>query len=372
MANDRNNAAARITAPTGPALEELCEKLAGMADATGLSNEWPEEQLRLCGEAGVFEWFLADEWGGQDWSDADVVRGYLALAEACLTTTFVITQRTGACRRIAAGENNPLKARLLPPLAAGDTFATVGISHLTTSHRHVKTPILRATRAGDGWRLDGFAPWVSGATHADHILTGATVMDGDAPTTDQILVVVPGDAEGVRPGEPTELVGLTASHTGRVEFDAVAVDESRLVAGPMEKVMLGGHSSRPGGHETSTLALGLASAAIKFLAREAEKRDELLAAHQSLAAEHAEVTGDLLAIASGTTVCTNESLRQRANSLVLRSTQAALAAAKGAGYVAGHPAGRWCREALFFLVWSCPQPVMNANLCELAGLSDEA
>jgi hypothetical protein len=23
---------------------------------------------------------------------------------------------------------------------------------------------------------------------------------------------------------------------------------------------------------------------------------------------------------------------------------------------------------LFFLVWSCPQPVLNANLCEWAGL----
>jgi hypothetical protein len=55
---------------------------------------------------------------------------------------------------------------------------------------------------------------------------------------------------------------------------------------------------------------------------------------------------------------------------VLRSTQAALAAAKGAGYVVGHPAGRWCREALFFLVWSCPQPVLSANLCELAGILD--
>ena len=31
-------------------------------------------------------------------------------------------------------------------------------------------------------------------------------------------------------------------------------------------------------------------------------------------------------------------------------------------------AGRWCREALFFLVWSCPACVLSANLCELAGL----
>ncbi len=61
-------------------------------------------------------------------------------------------------------------------------------------------------------------------------------------------------------------------------------------------------------------------------------------------------------------------LRAQANSLALRASQAALAAAKGTGYVVGHPAGRWCREALFFLVWSCPQGVMAANLCELAGL----
>jgi hypothetical protein len=56
------------------------------------------------------------------------------------------------------------------------------------------------------------------------------------------------------------------------------------------------------------------------------------------------------------------SIRGRANSLVLRATQADLAASKGAGFVAGHPAERAVREALFFLVWSCPQPVLAAAL----------
>ena len=67
-----------------------------------------------------------------------------------------------------------------------------------------------------------------------------------------------------------------------------------------------------------------------------------------------------------------QSLRVWANSLVLRATQMGLVAAKGAGYAAGHPVGRWCREALFFLVWSCPQQVMAENLRELAGLSEAA
>ena len=78
----------------------------------------------------------------------------------------------------------------------------------------------------------------------------------------------------------------------------------------------------------------------------------------------------LLEVAQGATSCTSEQLRAQANSLVLRATQSALVAAKGTGYVAGHPAGRWCQEALFFLVWSCPQGVLTSNLCEWAGIED--
>jgi alkylation response protein AidB-like acyl-CoA dehydrogenase len=64
-------------------------------------------------------------------------------------------------------------------------------------------------------------------------------------------------------------------------------------------------------------------------------------------------------------------LRHLANSLVLRVTQAALQGAKGAGFVSSHPTGRWAREALFFLVWSCPQAVAQAQLCDLVAEAAE-
>jgi hypothetical protein len=125
-----------------------------------------------------------------------------------------------------------------------------------------------------------------------------------------------------------------------------------------------------GGLQTSTLAVGLTSAALDFLENEAARRPDLVPPTCQLRAEYDELQATLLALAEGESVCTNEQLRTRANSLVLRAAQAALAAAKGTGYVVGHPAGRWCREALFFLVWSCPQGVTAAHLCELAGLGD--
>ncbi len=354
-----------IRSPDDPALAELTAELAKRSAELDTPGAWPADQLVLCGEYGVYEWFLEPSFGGQAWSPADICRGYLALSAACLTTTFVITQRMGACQRIAASDNTVLHKRLLGDLIAGRTFATVGISHLTTSRQHLGRPVLRAEQTSTGFRLNGYSPWITGAVHAHHLVIGATLDDGR-----QILAVVPTDLPGVRIPPALSLVGLSASHTGPAHFENVELPSEWVLAGPAEDVMKRGTGANTGGLQTSTLALGLATTATEYLEREATKRGELDEATQALRRELDETIRDLLAVAEGNPVCSNEQLRARANSLVLRASQAALVAAKGAGYVIGHPAGRWCREALFFLVWSCPQNVMSANLCELAGIED--
>jgi alkylation response protein AidB-like acyl-CoA dehydrogenase len=223
-----------------------------------------------------------------------------------------------------------------------------------------------ATRS---FRLDGMAPWVTGGAAADIIVLAATRVENGAVTDEQLLLAVPTDLPGLTVAEPLPLVGVNASSTGPVHLDGVEVGDDWRIAGPMRHVMATGVGGSTGGLETSTLAIGLARAAIDFLADEASRRADLQQAAAALQAEHERLLDDLLAAARGETH-SKELVRQRANSLVLRSTQAALSAAKGSGYVVGHPAGRWCREALFFLVWSCPQPVSAANLCELAGIQD--
>ena len=348
-----------------PAIDRLCNTLADLATDLDRDGGWPAEQLQLCGEAGVFRWFLAPEWGGTNWSSTDIVRGYLRLSAACLSTTFIITQRSGACRRIADSENLAMQQRWLPGLATGEQFATVGISHLTTSRRHLNSPVLTAKETSTGYRLDGFSPWVTGGNQAEMVVVGATLDDGR-----QILIALPMDLPGISTPDPPNLIGLTSSQTGSVQLDGVEVTNEQVIAGPVKEVMSGGGGGATGGPQTSTLAIGAAKSSIDYLRDEAEKRQELLEPWEKLHDEHAALEADLLALAGGEPVCSNEALRQRSNSLVLRASQAALAAAKGSGYVVGHPAGRWCREALFFLVWSCPQSVMQAHLCELAGIAD--
>jgi alkylation response protein AidB-like acyl-CoA dehydrogenase len=360
MMNDR-----WIRSPADPLLDELCSRLEADADQLDALGHWPSEQLAWCAAAGVWSWFIPKRWGGQEWTDRDLLAAYLKLGQACLTTTFITTQWSAAAKRIVAGGNEQLRAALAPRLIDGSLFTTVGISHLTTSRRHLAKPVLAARDEPDAYVLDGFSPWVTGGAHAHVLVTGATL-----PDQSQVLLAVRTDLPGVQAGEPLRLVGLSASATGPVHFRNVHVPKNDLLAGPVDNVMQLAAGSSTGGLQTSTLALASATASIELIETEAQFRDDLRGPVRELRDERTRLADDLLRTAAGEATCTSDELRTRANSLVLRASQAAMAAAKGTGYVHGHRAGRLCREALFFLVWSCPQPVVLANLCELAGLSD--
>jgi len=355
-----------IDSPDTPEMDSLCGFLSGRADLWRTTNDWPREALAACAEAGVYRWFLPPSAGGLGWNDFDQTRGYLRLAASDLTTTFIITQFIGACRRIAGSHNRSIADRWSERLIAGDAFATVGISHLTTSRRHLGKPVLQATvtdAASSRFRLTGTAPWVTGAAHADVLVLAATMEDGR-----ELLAAVPTDLPGVRCGGGADLVALTASCTDQVILQDVEIDEEHLLAGPVNEVMKTGVGAGTGGLQTSTLAVGLSAAAVEYLKGEAAKRDDLALIAKSLGQQVDDLRNRLLDAASGN-VCDASQIRGDANRLVMRTTQAALTAAKGAGYVQGHPVGRWCREALFFLVWSCPQPVATAQMCELAGIT---
>ncbi|MDG2384618.1 MAG: acyl-CoA/acyl-ACP dehydrogenase [Pirellulaceae bacterium] len=327
---------------------------------------WPAAQLQLCAEAGVFYWFLPQSAGGAGWTTTDLLRGYFELAAGCLTTAFVLTQCMGAFQRIAASENRALKAELLTDLTTGRRLATLGISQLTTSQRHLGRPVLLATRVGDNYRLDGRSPWVTGARHTDLFVLAAATEEGQ-----QMLCAVNSTEPGVLVKPAPELVGLTGSETSEVLLEGVLVASDRQIAGPAPDLMSRG-GGNAGGLQTSALAIGLASESIDFIAEAAEKRPELTDFSTPLRRELDALEAELLSGAVNQSSPVSNSApfdpfqcRARANSLALRATQAALIAAKGSGYVRGHCAGRWCQEALFFLVWSCPPSVVENYRMEL-------
>lgn len=344
-------------------------KLRSEAGTLNAPKDFPVSTIRKC---SAIETALSND-------SSAVLRFYIWLASGCLTTAFIMTQRSAALHRIETSENEFSRTRLLASIQLGDSYATVGISHLTTSRRHLSQPPLGAVRVANGWILDGFSPWVTGGGYAEWLIVGAVEVDQVQAAAveskpNELLFAIERNRLGVVVDPSSELMALNASATGSVRFEHVQVNARDVLHGPIPNVMevssrksslnsVAGSSGGAGGLHTSALAIGHAAQAIEYLLGESKVRSDILAVADGLQRQWKSILEELLGTERGVGSQDANALRKRSNDLALNSTQAALVAAKGVGFASNHDVGRWCREAMFFLVWSCPQSVAQAHLC---------
>lgn len=330
--------------------------VAARAEQSRHAGPWQSGVFSLLADHGVLAGFLPVDCGGTAANEAAVMEFLIELGGCCLTTALALTQWASGCRIIAEAERD-VRQQFLPALARGDTTTTVGISQLTTSRRHLGRAVMQACRRRDAWTLDGLCPWVTGADSVDTIVTGAATSDGEP-----CFFVVDRTSSGVTVDPPMEMLALTGSRTSAVHFQGA----------PVLAAIEPASTKRPGagGLTTSALAVGAAKASARLLAAEATRRDDVAPIAAGLANEADGLANRVLTgVRHGLEPHDRDELRGEANSLVIRAAQAGLVASKGAGFVSGHPAELAIREAMFFLVWSCPQTVSSATLCELASLT---
>ncbi len=339
--------------------------LAAHAGAADAEAAWPADSWDALRRSGVLGWIIPREYGGAGLDPLELLDGYQRLAGSCLTTCFLLSQRDSACRRLRDSGNEILCRALLPALASGERFATVGLAQLTTSRQHVR-PVLVAHLDDGGVRLDGVMPWVTGAVHAEHFITGVVLEDGR-----QMLLVVPRDTPGVSVGPPLELMALQGSLTGEVRCEDVRLDRKWVLAGPAERRA----GWRPRRRRPGDIGTGAGSCEVghRLPGDGSEQTHGMAQARDGVRRELECLAGTIATCwpSEGADAQAANNLRAKVNALVLRATQFALAAGKGSGFLRSHPRRRWARQAMFFLVWSCPAPALDATLACMALPSEE-
>jgi alkylation response protein AidB-like acyl-CoA dehydrogenase len=295
---------------------------------------------------------LADD-DGSGGSEVYGLNVFREIARRCLTTALAITQwAAGAAIMRAAGRPD-----LIDGLATGERTVTIGISQLTTSRRHLAKPPVLASRGPDGWVVDGLCPWVTGGDTVDFIVTGAVISTQHGQ--DGAFFVIDRRSDGVIVDEPLRLIALSGSRTSPVRLNK---------ARPLAVIAADG-ATGAGGLPTTAVAVGAALGSVDLLGRLAAEppgRPELAAAAERLAAQ-CQVISDRLDRPAELDMPARHKLRGAANDLAARAAQAALVAAKGAGFIDGHPAGRAVCEAQFFRVWSAPPPIVEQAMRDLTG-----
>jgi butyryl-CoA dehydrogenase len=333
---------------------DVLAELRGQADLRDQTGRWPGDEIRLLSEAGALKAAVGRQWGGDGKGALEQHLLYESIARSSLAVSLILSQRDSAVGLIEASESR-LRNELLPRLANGQLFATVGIAQLTTS-RQGGAPALRAARVADGsYQIVGLVPWCTGAAHADYIVVGAAIDGGE-----NLLALLPSRSPGVQIDEPMPLVALASTATTSIRCEGVTIPRESVLR--IGKQVLTRPNHLPLGQ--AYLALGLCRGAIDLIGRfnssVAEKaRDRFGEQLSSLRAE-------VLALSEpGREADANAAapaIRGRCNDLTLRATHAAVTLYKGTGLLAGHPAQRLAREALFLLVWSCPSPVIDCTV----------
>lgn len=302
------------------------EVLFPAAPATDAADVVPREILDALADAGLYGSAL-------DVDFPTICAVQEALASGCLTTAFLWAQHLGLVHRVATSENEGLRARWLERLGSGETRAGLALGGA------LPQPTLHARADGDGWRLDGVSPFVSGWGRIDVVHTAARVGD-------EIVWLIVDAQEGAELRvERLRLAVLDATATVRLTCDGLAVAGDRLTG----RHPAGGTTPPEVLRLHAALALGVAERCCRLLGP--TPLDEELAACR--------VELDRL---DPETILGS---RGAAGELAVRAA-AALAVARGSrALLAADHAQRLAREALFTLVYALRPGSKDALLTRL-------
>ena len=309
---------------------------------TDAADVLPESNLDAVADLGLYGVFVPPELGGLGADFPTMCTLVETLASGCLTTTLVWVQHFGLLGSLLGGPDH-LRDAWLADACRGERRGGIAFGGLLPG-----PPVLTATplTEDDGedrgaWRIDGFAPWVSGWGRSDLLHVAARGPD------DTVVNVA---IDAVEHGELTvtrqRLAAVDASCTVRADFDGLVVGAERVLSVvPYDPAGSLGTSLRLNG----SLALGVARRACALLGP-SPLDDELATRRAALDAADAD---------------TMAAERAATAELALRAA-AALAVSDGSRAVRTDAhAQRLVREAMFLLVFGSRQPIKEALLTTL-------
>ena len=305
----------------------------------------PRTHLAALAGAGLFGVTAPAAYGGSDQPVAVIREIVEILAGADASTWFVWTQHHTPVRTIVRGTNDALRDRWLPKLATGAALAGVAFTHL----RRPGPPAVRADRAEGGWRVDGDLAWLTSWGLADVFLVGAVAGEQVVWT---LLPLT--ELDGVT-AQALDLVAMRGTSTVSVHLDDVFVDDADVVLVESLDEWRATDAERTA--DVSPAVFGVTAECVRRLADAGAafvpQVDELRVTAYALQDEQGP-RDERIAV------------RARAHALALRASAALVAAGAGRSMLAGNPAQRLAREALFLLIQGQDAEIRAAQISALS------
>jgi alkylation response protein AidB-like acyl-CoA dehydrogenase len=208
------------------------EAIAPNANAWEKAGRIPAAAYLRAAELGLCRLIVPREQGGLGLSVRGMAAVMGALAAECMATAFSLVVHNNLAGNIARNGNARQRGRYLPDMTAG---RRIGAFLLTEPGGGSDAAAIRtrATRDGEGWRIDGDKAWVSNGAFAD-VLSVYAQTDPGAGWRGIASFLVDADAAGVERDPAYGLLGGHALGTCGIRFDGCRVSDEALLSRPGE------------------------------------------------------------------------------------------------------------------------------------------
>ncbi|MFI7102418.1 acyl-CoA dehydrogenase family protein [Streptomyces sp. NPDC050161] len=234
------------------------------------AGHFPRDTFTLLSASGLLSLPYPEEFGGGQQPYEVYLQILEELAGARLSVGLGVSVHTLACHALAEFGTKEQRAEHLPAMLGGGLLGAYCLSE-PASGSDAASLTTRATREGDGWKINGTKAWITHGGVADFYTVLARTGGSGAHGITAFLV--PGDAEGLSAAAPERKMGMKGSPTAQVHFDDVRVPDSRRVGDEGQGFTVALSALESGRLGIAACAIGVAQAAIdEALAYTASRR----------------------------------------------------------------------------------------------------
>jgi alkylation response protein AidB-like acyl-CoA dehydrogenase len=332
-------------------------ELAPRAAADEAAERFPRDAFALLGEAGLLGLPYPEEYGGGGQPYEVYLQALEEVAMAWMTVGVGVSVHVMASYPMAAFGTTEQRTMFLPDMIGGQFLGAYALSEAQAGS-DISGMTTRAKHADHGYELNGAKAWTTHGSYADFYTTFARTSAD--PRGGVSCFHVPGQAPGLTFGKPEHKMGLNASPTTSLYFDAVAIDDSRRIGEEGQGARIALSALDSGRLGIAACATGLAQAAVDLAGDYAKTREQFgrpiaefqglrfMLAEMAAAVDSARATYVMAARKrdAGRPFSRDAAVAKMiASDVAMKVTTDAVQVLGGYGYTRDYPAERYMREA---------------------------